>query len=339
VPPVPERGCSLRQKPAVDRRAMGSVNEHGGRGVASAVRRRFAALLLSVAVAFPSTPALAFPWIVQPGDTLASIAEKAYGQIQLERVLVAANFLELSGGLRIVPGMALEVPAPRHSVVRAGDTWKDLAASLLGGPERAEVLSSVNGSKPWLLPKEDSEIIVPYNLRVVTTGDETVVGLAFQFMGDRQQAWSLTQYNGLKGPNLKRGQVLLIPLTKLSLTKEGREAARAAAQSLVSEAGGDRKRAQEAVAAQLPELLAHVHAARYVQAVTLGTRLLSGPTPDRSQLGLIHRQLLEAFAALGAQGDATNSCKSWFEHDERAHLDPVYLSPKLMDACRRAGKK
>src|SRR5687767_3076034 len=102
----------------------------------------------------------AFQHVVQKGDTLASLAEKYYGRIQLEKLLVAANLLDMGGGSPIVRGMRLEVPALLHFRVRPGDTWDTLAAELLGSPSRSDVLSIANDSSPWLVPQEGAEIIV-----------------------------------------------------------------------------------------------------------------------------------------------------------------------------------
>ena len=70
--------------------------------------------------------AQAFTHIVADKDTLASIAERYYGRIQFEKLLVAANDLDARGGSPIVRGMRLEVPALGHRVVRnpadIGDT-------------------------------------------------------------------------------------------------------------------------------------------------------------------------------------------------------------------------
>src|SRR5688572_6810475 len=100
---------------------------------------RFLAAVLAAVLA--ASGAGAFPHVVAPGETLASIAERYYGRIQQERLLVAANFLDARGGTPIVRGMRLEVPALGHRRIVSGDSWEALAAELLGAPSRADVLS------------------------------------------------------------------------------------------------------------------------------------------------------------------------------------------------------
>lgn len=282
-----------------------------------------------------SEDASAYVHVVQPGETLASIAEGAYGQIQFERVLVAANHLDSRGGSPIVPGMRLEIPAPGHRRVVEGDTWASLATELLGGPHRADVLSAANDSSPWLKPPVGAEIVVPYNLSVITTGTESIVTIAYRFLGDMNKAWVLDHYNGLKGRKLGRGDVLLVPLTDLPLTDAGKRAAARALGAQRAEGAGDTRAAQQRVESELPALIADVKSARYIDAVTRANRFFAMGDLTKQQVATIHRQLLVAYVALDATGLATASCTKWREADPRAQLDPVELSPKIMDACQR----
>jgi phage tail protein X len=280
--------------------------------------------------------ARAFTYIVQKGDTLASIAERFYGRIQHEKVLVAANALDAHGGTPIVAGMRLEVPAVSHRRVRKGDSWTRLATELLGTPHRADVLAIANGTSPWLPPADGAEIAIPYNLPVVVGSGDTIITIAFKFMGDMNKAWVLDHYNGLKGRALARGEVVLVPITDLPLTPAGRSAAKAAAGALQSEAAGETRQGQRKVQLELPALLADVKNGRYVDAVARGTRFLSAASLARPQLATIHRQLLEAYAALDAPGLAAGACSEWRKHDPSAKVDPVLMSPKLVTACERA---
>ena len=282
--------------------------------------------------------AQAFTHVVRKGDTLASIAERYYGRIQHEKLLVAANALDAQGGTAIVPGMRLEVPALSHRRVRRGETWAMLADELLGGPSRADVLAMANGTSPWLPPEDGAQIVVPYNLPVIVTSADTIVTISFKFLGDQNKAWVLDHYNGFKGRRLGRGDVVLVPVTDLALTATGRKAAAEAASMSCSEAGGDTRQVQLRVSAELPNLIAEVRGGRYVDAARRAHRFLASGTLTIPQRARIHRQLLEVYVALDAPGLATASCVEWLKLDPDARLDPVQLSPKLIMACRRGGK-
>jgi LysM domain-containing protein len=277
-------------------------------------------------------PGRAFPLSVQPGDTLAGIAQRIYGRVEYESLLVSANGLDAHGGIPITPGMRLEVPALSHRRVAPGDTWPSLATVLLGGPARATVLAFSNDSRPWSLPIENAEILIPYNLRFVAEGGENLSDVGERFLGRKNRGWVLAGYNGLVDIVLEAGQVVLIPLTDLKLTEAGRQAAR---QSLESwgEVSGERRAEQVAAARELPVLLADVRGGRYADVVARGVTLLTGSALTTPQRASVHRQLLEAYAALGATGRAAEACRQWRQAAPRSRLDPSELSPKLLAAC------
>jgi len=275
---------------------------------------------------------LAFPLVVRPGDTLAGIAQRVYGRVENERVLATANGLERTGGSSIVPGMRLEVPALAYRRTMRGDTWTELATLLLGGPERAAALAFANDSKPWLRPTDNAEILVPYNLRFVAEDGDTLPAVAKRYFGSEKRTWMIAQYNAIKDVALAPGQVLLLPITELSLTEVGREAARAAWEGW-SSVGADRREQQAAAAEALPALLANARAGRYVEAVAQGVALLAGSDLTTPQRASVQRQLLEAYAALGARGRAADACNEWRRAAPQARLDRRELSPKLLAAC------
>ena len=267
---------------------------------------------------------------------MASIAERYYGRIQFEKLLVAANDLDARGGSPIVRGMRLEVPALGHRIVRQGETWDSLATELLGSPKRSDVLSLANDSSPWLTPEEGAEIIVPFNLRVLPDTGDTLITIAYRFYGDMNRAWVLDRYNLLDGRKLQPGDVVLVPMTELPLTEEGKQAARASAGAACSQAQGETRAVQKKVAQELPALLADIRSGRYVDAVARGTRFLASAELSEPQVALVHRQLLEAYVALEAPGLATAACTEWLKRSPGVVLSPVELSPKILAVCGRA---
>lgn len=295
------------------------------------------ALLLSLSTL--SRPAAAFTYIAQPMDTLAALAERFYGKIQNERLLVAANALDVQGGVRIVAGMRLEIPAVNYVRISRGETWKDLAAKYLGGEHRAFALADANGSKPWLPPNADAEIIVPYNLKVVATGNESIVGIAYRYLGDRKTAWMLDNYNQRKGRRLQRGEVVLVPLVDIELTESGKQAARWADALLQQQVAGAARDAQLRAEREIPRLASLIQSGRYLEAVNHGIELSSGPPLARPQRARVARAMLEAYVALGAEGRAKQACADWLEADPNAKLDPVQLSPKILVVCTPQGRQ
>ncbi|MFO7177610.1 MAG: LysM peptidoglycan-binding domain-containing protein [Pseudomonadota bacterium] len=295
--------------------------------------RRAMAWGLGLAGLLVSARSEAFIHVVAPGDTLASIAERYYGKIHYERILVAANLLDLEGGSRIVRGMRLEVPALGHRRVRRGDTWASLAAEHLGSEDRAIVLSLANDSRPWLVPEEGAEIVIPYNLRVIVRPGETLSTIAGRFLGNPNKAWKLDQYNKFEGRPVEPGTVVLVPLTDLPLTEAGREAAARDAESVASQAAGDTLRMQRRIAQEMPLLISDVRAGRYVDAVARGSRFIASGALTEPQLAAVYRQLVEAYVALEATALARAACTEWRGRDPGVKLDPMLLSPKILEVC------
>ena len=102
--------------------------------------RRWASIIVAAAFVVVAEDARSFPYVVKKGETLADIATRFYGRVELERVLVPANALDVQNGAAIVPGMRLEIPTVEHHVVVPGDSWDTLADRYLGGRRRAEAL-------------------------------------------------------------------------------------------------------------------------------------------------------------------------------------------------------
>lgn len=296
---------------------------------------RFLVCALTVLSLSWAAEASAFTHIVQKTETLAQIAERSYGRIQYEKILVAANALDAQGGSPIVPGQRLEIPALGHYRVTAGETWQVLAKQMLGDSERATVFAQANDTMPWIAPADGAEIVVPYNLRYIATQQDTIVTIAQKFTGEKEKAWVLDQYNNLKGQPLRRGDVILVPLTSLPLTDAGKAEATAADTATRTQAAGATREAQRKVDTEIPLLLSDVRGGRYVDAITRGSKMLVRGDLTKPQLALIHRQLTEAYVALDAPGLAAASCAAWRENDPKYKLDAITTSPKVLVVCSK----
>jgi LysM repeat protein len=276
----------------------------------------------------------AFTHIVRPGETLAQIADRVYGDAKLERVLVGANALDAQGGTVIVPGMRLEVPAPGHHTVLQGEAWADLALGWLGTNDiaRVELLAHANKAAPWVPPVDGQEIEVPAVLTYIAGDNETVNGVAQRFWGDPNRGWELNVYNRREGVPVRRGEAVLVPMPRLRLTESGRAEARAAAER-DGASGGMALERQRKADAELPALLADVRYGRYAEALARGNRLLGGGGLTHPQLAVVHRALLEAYVAIDARALAAAACAAWRSNEPNASLNPVRVSPKVLAAC------
>ena len=296
------------------------------------------ALNVAVGIALVATSAAgdasAFQHIVKPGETLAQIAERVYGDARLETVLVGANALDVQGGTVIAAGMRLEVPAPGHHTVMQGESWADLALYWLGTNEmaRTELLAHSNKGVPWVPPVEGQEIEIPAVVTYLSGEGETVNTIAARFWGDPNRGWELNTYNRRGGVLVRHGEVMLVAMPGLRLTEAGRAEARAAAER-DGASGGMVLEQQRRGDAELPQLLADVRYGRYADAVARGNRLVGGGALTHPQLAVVHRALLEAYVALDARASAAAACAAWKSNEPNPVPDPVRVSPKIRAAC------
>jgi LysM repeat protein len=296
-------------------------------------RSLFISLLVALAVS-ASRDSAAFTHIVKPGETLAQIADRVYGDSRIEVVLVGANALDVQGGTVIAVGMRLEVPAPGHHTVMQGETWPELSLSWLGSDRvaRSDLLARSNKGVAWVPPVEGQEIEIPAVITYIAGEGETVNSIARRFWGDPNLGWELNIYNGREGVTVKRGELVLVPMTGLKLTDAGKSEARAAAER-DGASGGMALEQQRKGDAELPQLLADVRYGRYPEAVARGNRLLGAGALTHPQLAVVHRALLEAYVAIDARAAAAAACAAWKSNEPNPILDPVRVSPKIRAAC------
>jgi hypothetical protein len=306
------------------------------------MRRLFAlasAFLVTVAVTSSWTrPAQAFTHLVLPGETLAQIAARVYGDPKLEYVLAGANALDVAGGgSAIVPGMRLEIPAPAYHHVMLNETWYELALAWLGDTKRADVLANANRGQSWVPPEEGREIVVPAVVSVIAGEDDSDMTVAGRYLGDVNKAWIVDAYNFRKTGPFRRGEVVLVALPDLTLTVRGKAEARDALDRERTEGQGGQHEVQRRADSELPALLADVRGGRYVDAVARGNRILALGELTRPQLATVNHALLDAYVALDAAGLAAGACTAWRANDPTARLDPGppdLVSPKIRAACK-----
>lgn len=272
--------------------------------------------------------------VVRPGETLASVAQRYYGDTRLENVLVAENGLTVEGGAAIVVGLRLAVPHVIYHRVRDGETWNELATHYYGDPKRAFILVEANEGSVGKPPDGGAELLVPYPLRHVAEQGDTLVRVAKEFYGNGAYAKRLRRFNSIRGNRLKRGQIVLVPLMKLTLSDEGRKIV--AAETGVEPAAGEVRELQERIDEQLPKLREFAHDGRFTEVVALGNQLLGAGRLTGNQIVTIHRQLAVSYVALDRADLAVRSFKVALERQPDLELDAMRTSPTVMAAFRKA---
>ncbi len=293
-------------------------------------------LLLTIALSVVASGARAqavYTHAVQEGDTLASIAQRYYGDPTREAVLREANRMKSTGTGELLPGSWLFVPMVTFYRVAEGETWKSLATRFFGKGSRATTLVEANNGNRRVEPDEGAELLVPYPLRHVVSPGETLAKISRLYMPDAPLSLKrIRRFNA--GARIERGQIVLVPLFDLRLAGEGRtEASEAFARAA---GGGSAKAAQDEVESSLPKLIEQVKRAEFAEAVSLGNRLLGTESLTSTQVVTIQKELAVAYVALDRTDLAEASFRSALALQPNLELDTVRTSPRVLEAFSRA---
>lgn len=300
------------------------------------MRRGLISLLLTMALAALSSGAGAqavYTHAVQEGDTLASIAQRYYGDPTREAVLREANRMKGPSANGLVPGSWIFIPMVAFYHVGKDETWKSIAVRFLGREMRAATLIEANSGNRRIQPDEGAELLIPYPLRHVVSPGETLTKIAKMYMPDSPVSLKrIRQFNA--GARIERGQVVLVPLFDLRLAGEGRTEASEA--FTLAAGGGATKAAQDEVESSLPELIEQVQNAKFAEAVSLGNRLLGTQSLTSTQVVTIQKELAVAYVALERTDLAEASFRVALAMQPNLELDTVRTSPRVLEAFNRA---
>ncbi|MFN7696599.1 MAG: LysM peptidoglycan-binding domain-containing protein [Deltaproteobacteria bacterium] len=313
------------------------MGREAARGLAGLLARLWVlGPLVALSVAVPSSVRAEFPTfvhVVREGETLASIAQRYYGDPRRENVLVAENGLETQGGVPIVVGLRLVIPAVAYHRVHAGETWTSIAERYYGAPTRAFVIQEANPTVEGSQPAEGAELLVPYPLRHVADQRATVQRVARQYFEDARAANMLRRFNGLRGTRLTRGQVILVPLADLVMSEEGRRiVAEAMPVAAPQNTAADVRERQERSSAELPVLQEAVRRGQYTEALAMGNRLLGAGELTGNQVVTIQRTLAIAYVAVGRADLAVDAFVEALARQPDLELDSRRTSPTVLAA-------
>lgn len=276
----------------------------------------------------------AYVHVVRQGETLASIAQRYYGDPRRESVLVAENGLTTQGGSAIVVGMRLVIPTVTYHRVRAGETWPQIAEAHFGDTRRAFAIIEANPSVEGALPPDGAELLIPYPLRHVADQRDTLNHVSHTYYGSTDGTRTLRRFNGMRSVRLQRGQVILVPISDLVLSEEGQRVVSEATSSMPT--GGEVRDQQARIGEQLPQLLEHVRMGRYTEAISLGNRLLGSGDLTGNQIVTIQRTLAVAYIALSREDLAIAAFREALARQPDLELDSRRTSPTIMHAFESA---
>ncbi len=273
---------------------------------------------------------------VRAGETLASIAELYYGDPRRESVLVAENGLTTEGGSAIVVGLRLVIPTVSYHRAVEGETWSELATRFYGDPHRAFALMNANGARSGEHPDPGAELLIPYPLRYVVGQNDSLRKIAKTYYDSPAGMNTIRNFNPALHAHMVRGEIALVPLNDLVLSEQGKKLAEA--QLGTPQLGGDVRKRQREIEAQLPQLRNAVKHGLYTEAVALANRLIGAGDLTGSQIVTVHRELASALVALGSDDLAREAFLVVLAQQPDTELDGIRTSPKVLKVFESARK-
>jgi hypothetical protein len=152
-------------------------------------------------------------------------------------------------------------------------------------------------------------------------------------------AWQLVVLNDIKNNEVRTGDVVLVPLLRLPLTKEG-EAELAADRSRNGiesvKSASTLHRRQETIESAIGDIAHACDDGKWIDAIAAGNRILGAGDATRSQLARTGKLLAYAYAAVDSQGPAIEACRLYLQNAGVVHLEPAFTSPKVAAVCQAA---
>lgn len=305
------------------------------RGLSSSPLSSFA-VLIALLCLFLSAPVFAWTHTARAGETLEHLSLRYYGTPDKSFVIRAANgFVHPDNG-RLTEGEPVEIPEVIYTQAGESDTWQTLADEYLASPARAPFLAELNGFSEDRMPPSGAIIQIPFHLRHIFAADESVESIArLYYRGEFSVDW-LVKYNSPTKKKYGRGEVIIVPLTKLAFTEEERsriDAFRAERYTRL-----DLKH-QAAARETLAALKENFENGRYVSMVAQASRLLGCNRLTVPQKIGLHNYLAYAYVALEEPDMATESFKQALKLQPDMELLEITAGPKILKAFKRARRE
>jgi tetratricopeptide (TPR) repeat protein len=291
------------------------------------------ATLLLTGLLFCGPPVHAWSHMAQVGETLEQLAARYYGDKSLAIVIRAANgFVHPDDG-RLAEGERVEIPEVTYYRIDDGDTWRELASRFLSSPDRDRFLAEMNGLSPDQMPATGTIIKLPYHLRHIFAKGETLKSVTRLYYKNTRTVDWLRQYNSPEKTKYGRGEVIIVPLIHLELTKEESERIDAFRSRQQTHRDADEQVAAREAIAGLKKAYAR---GRYVQIVASASRLIGyGHLTVPQEIG-VHNYLAYAYVALGEKSLAVAAFKRALTLQPDMELSTITNSPKILAVFNEA---
>ncbi|GEM_PF-1710899 len=283
---------------------------------------------------------------VKEGESLTGIAKRYYGSD--ERFIILAEYNNIPNPKKIEAGLKLTIPKSLKYKIKKGDSLALISKKYLDNKDRYKALMEINAISDPKAVSIDQIIKIPAKIPYTVKKGETLAIIAEKFYGDIKRYSLIASYNFISDPKtLEPGQKLIIPISDLEIVEskakkiEEKKIVKAVPEKPVSKNNIEKK---ETVKAEIPQKeegqqflkkgIDSYFKGKYDDAVTeINTGLEKGLKEKADKLKA-HRFLAYTYVAKEDKEEAKRHFKKALEIDPKMELDPIYVSPKIIEVFK-----
>ncbi len=285
---------------------------------------------------------------VKEGESLTGIAKIYYGSD--ERYIILSEYNNIPNPKKIEVGHKIVIPKSIKYKIKKGDSLAQIAKKYLDDKERYKVLMEINAISDPKSVSIDQIIKIPAKIPYTVKKGETLAIIAEKFYGDIKKYSLIASYNFISDPKtLEPGQKLVIPISDLEIVEskakksDEKKAVKALPEKPVSKNNMEKKEAARTEPPQkeegqqfLKKGMDSYFKGKYDEAVAeINTALEKGFKEKEDKLKA-HRFLAYTYVAKEDKEEAKKQFKKALEIDPKIELDPVYVSPKIIEVFKEA---
>lgn len=303
------------------------------------LRLMAAVIMLIILIPFSAFAAV-ITHTVKEGESLTGIAKKYYGSD--DRYIILAEYNNLPNPKRIDVGHKITIPKSLKYRIKKGDQIALITKRFLDNKDRYAVLMEINGIKDPKNISIDQIIKIPAKIPYTVKKGETLAIIAERFYGDVKKYTLIASYNFISDPKmLEPGQRLVIPIPDLEIIEDKKPKEKKvieAKKDLTAKAPEKAPTKAEAVSTEGQKILKKgmddYFKGSYDETISEINMAVEKGLPQKEDMLKAYRFLAYTYVAKDEKEEAKKAFTKALELDPKMELDPVYVSPKIIEVFK-----